>query len=153
MSNLLTDVEFRRVMNYTSASTGTSKATIVDMQGYDEVTFVCTLGTVVNNAVVTFQIAQAATNSSGAMVVSTATTGAITSDGTTIALSNKQLILTVTKPLYRYLEAQVVKATQNVTIDSVTAILSQPSAHKGRPITQGATVYSSAIHASPGAAS
>ena len=152
MSNLLTDVEIRKVLNYTAASQGTTDATIVDMAGYDEVTFICALGAVVNNGVVTFRIGQADTNDTSDMVVSTATSGAITSDGTTIALSNKCLILTVTKPKYRYLEAQVVKATQDTTIDSVIAILSKPSASKGRPTVQGATVYSSAIHASPVAA-
>ena len=147
--NLLTDVEFRRVMNRDAGTPATYKATIVDMADFDEVTFVVAFQTVVNAAVVTFRIAQAATNVSGDMVVSKATTGAITSDGTTIALSNKQLILTVTKPMHRYLEAQVVVATQNAPIDHVTACMSQA---RKRPTTQGATVHASAIHASPGAA-
>lgn len=149
MNNLLTDVEFRRVMNRDAGTPATYKSTIVDMAGYDEVTFVVAFQTVVNNAVVTFRVAQAATNSTGAMVVSTATTGAITSDGTTVALSNKQLVLTVTKPSFRYLEAQVVVGTQNAPIDHVTAILSNP---RKRKTTQGATVHASAIHASPSAA-
>ncbi len=149
MNNLLTDVEFRKVINNTAAGQATTKGTIIDMALFDEVTFICSLGAVTNNGVVTFRIAQAATNSTGAMAVSTATSGAITSDGSTIALSNKALILTVTKPSYRYLEAQVVTATQNGAIDCVWAILSKA---RNRPITQGATVYSSAIHASPAAA-
>jgi hypothetical protein len=149
MKNLIKDVQFARVSNAVSAGTGTTDCTIIDTKGYDEVTFVLSLGTVVNNGVVTFQIAQADTNVTGDMVVSTATTGAITSDGTTIALSNKDLILTVTKPKYRYLEAQVVRATQNATINGVMAILSKPRVN---PTTQGSSVYSSAIHASPGAA-
>ena len=149
MSNLLTDIEFRRVMNRDAGTPATYKATIVDMAGFDEVTFVVAFQTVVNGAAVTFRIAQAATNVTGDMVVSKATTGAITSDGTTIALSNKQLILTVTKPMHRYLEAQVVIATQNAPIDHITAILSSP---RDRATVQGSTVYSSAIHASPTAA-
>ena len=151
MSNLLTDVVVEKICNYTSAATdATTDCTIVDMAGYDEVTFICALGTVTNTAVVTFQIGQYTASVSGSMVVSTATSGAITSDGTTIALSNKMLILTVTKPKYRYLEAQVVKATANVVIDSVIAIKSKA---RNRGTSQSSThVYSSAVHASPVAA-
>jgi hypothetical protein len=149
VSNLLTDVEIERISNAVGAGTGTTDCTIVDMEGFDEVTFVCQLGTVTNDAVVTFRIAQYTADESASMVVSDATTGEITSDGTTIALSNKMLILTVVKPTFRYLEAQVVKATQNVVIDSVIAIKSKA---RNRPTAQGATVHSSAIHTSPAAA-
>ena len=146
MRNLLTDVEFRRVSASVAAGQGTTDCTIVDMEGYDEVTFVLALGTVVNDGVVTFQIAHADTNDTGEMAVTTATTGAITSDGTLIALSDKLLAVTVTKPEKRYLEAQVVKATQNAEIDGVIAILS-----KGRtqPAVQGTTVYDAKLFHTP----
>ncbi len=150
MGNLITDCELVKICNYAAAATDeTTDWTIVDMEGYDEVTFILALGTVVNNAVVTFQIGQHSTNVSGSMVVSKATTGAITSDGTTIALSNKILAITVTKPMYRYLEAQVVKADQNVTIDSVVAILSEA---RTRPTVQGSSVYTGLVFQSPAAA-
>ena len=148
--NLLTDVEFRRISNAVAAGTDdTIDCTIVDMEGYDEVTFVLALGTVTDTSVVTFQIAQHSTNVSGSMVVSKATSGAITSDGTTIALSNKLIAITVTQPMYRYLEAQVVRATANAVIDGVFAILSKA---RKRPTIQGTTVYSSLVFQSPAAA-
>lgn len=149
MGNFATDFEIIRISNDVAAGTGTTDCTIVDMEGYDEVTFICELGTVTNDAVVTFQIGQYSANESASMVVSEATTGAITSDGTTIALSNKLLVITVTKPDYRYLEAQVVKADQNVEIDSVIAILSKG---RTRPSTNGSTVYTEKVFASPEAA-
>lgn len=147
--NLIKDVELRRISNAVAAGQGTTDCTIVDMEGYDEVTFVLALGAVTNAGVVTFQIAQADDNDTNDMVVSAATSGAITSDGTTIALSNKLIAITVAKPSYRYLEAQVVRATQDAVIDGVFAVLS-----KGRsvPTTQGSTVYSGLVFQGPVAA-
>lgn len=144
------DMEIVKICNYTAAATDeTTDCTIVDMQGFDEVTFILALGTVTNTAVVTFQIGQFTASTSASMVVSAATSGAITSDGTTIALSNKCLAITVRNPVYRYLEAQVVKATANVVIDSVIAIKSKGSK---LPITQGSTVHGVYEFASPAAA-
>ncbi len=149
MGNLLTDVELRRVMNRDSGTAGTKKATIVDMEGFDEVTFVIAFQTVTNASEVTLQVAQAAINNTSNMVVSTGKLAKVTSDGTIIALSNKQLALAVTKPKERYLELQVVIGEQTAVIDHITAILSKP---RKRPTVQGATVVDSTIHQSPGAA-
>jgi hypothetical protein len=150
MGNLATDVEFRRISNTVAAGTDdTTDCTIIDMEGYDEVTFLLALGTVVNDAVVTLQVGQYSASTSGSMVVSEATSGAITSDGTTIALSNKMIAVTVTKPMYRYLEAQVVRADQNAEIDGVFAILSKS---RTKPTTQGTTCYSASVFQSPAAA-
>jgi hypothetical protein len=57
--------------------------------------------------------------------------------------------LTVTNARERYLDAQVVIADQNAPIDHITAFLSKARA---LPVTQGSTVYSSAVYAGPGAA-
>lgn len=51
MGNLIKDVEIRRISNAVAAGTGTTDCTIVDMEGYDEVTFVLALGAVTNNGV------------------------------------------------------------------------------------------------------
>jgi hypothetical protein len=147
--NLLSNVELRRVLNRDAGTAGTKKGTIIDMQNYEEATFVVAFQTVVNDSVVTVKVAHADTNSTGAMAATTATTAAITSDGTTIALSNKQIAVSVVKPLKRYLELQVVIADQNAPIDHVTAILSGP---RVMPTTQGATVYTSAAFVSPATA-
>lgn len=147
MGNLLTDVEIRRVSNaVAAASTGTTKATIIDMDGFDEVTFILLLGTVTNTAKVTFQIAQDDVNSTAGMAVTDATSGEIVSDGTTIALSNKAIALTINRPKERYLEAQVVKSTANIVIDGIIAILSKA---RTRPTANGSTVYMSKLFTSP----
>ncbi len=147
MGNLLTDVEFRRVSNRdTGVNDKTLKGTIVDMKGFDEVTFVVGFKTVVNDSKVTFQVAHGATNDTGDMTVTDATLGAIVSDGTTIALSNKQLALAVTKPKHRYLEIQLKIEDENAPTDHITAILSKA---RDRKTTQGATVHEDKIFQSP----
>ncbi len=149
MGNLLTDVEIRRVLNGAADGQSTAKGTIIDMEGFDEVTFVLSLGAVTNDGVITFSVNQGDINNTSNMVASTATSGAITSDGTTIALSNKLIAITITKPAHRYLEAQLTRATENAVSDGVIAILSKA---RKRPTVQGATVYKSELFASPGAA-
>lgn len=149
MSNFLTNVELRRVLNRDAGTAGTKKAAIVDMKDYDEVTFIVAFQTVVNASKVTFQIAQGDVNNTASMVVSAAKLPQITSDGTEVVLSNKQLAITVTQPMHRYLEAQVVIADQNAPIDHITAVLSKP---RKQPTGQGATVQNSAVFQSPGAA-
>jgi len=149
MRNLLTECEIVRVLNRNTGTPQTIDCTIVDMAGFDEVTFIASFQTVVNNAIVTLRVAQHSTNVTGAMVTSVATTGAITSDGTAIALSNKQLVVAVTKPKERYLEAQLVIADQNAPIDSVIAIKTKS---RKNATTQPSTVQSAVIFQSPGAA-
>jgi hypothetical protein len=149
MSNLLTDVEILRISDAVAAGQGTTKCTIVDMKGYDEATFIVDLGTVTNNGSVTLQIAQGDENDTSKLAVSTATTGAIKSDGTIVKLTKTLMIVTVTQPMHRYLEAQVVKADQNAVIDGAIAILSKA---RKLPIAQGATISASKVFQSPGAA-
>lgn len=149
MKNLLKSVDIRRIQTRDAGTPGTIDCDIIDMSGFDEVTFIAGFQTVVNDAIVTLQVAQSDENDTGEMVVSEATTGAITSDGTTIALSGKQLAVSVVKPTKRYLEAQLVIADQNAPVDYVIAILSNS---RSKPTSQGSTVQSSAIFANPAAA-
>jgi hypothetical protein len=145
-TNLLTNVELRRVSNRAAGTPATVKCTIVDMEGFEAVTFVAAFQTVVNDSVVTLKAAQGTVNNTANMTASVATLGAITSDGTDIALSNKMLALTVVKPRDRYVECQIVIADQNAPIDSVVAIL---SGARDRPTVQGSTVISSATFQTP----
>lgn len=145
---MVKDYKITRIKNSVSASQATTKCSIIDMAGFDEVTFLVALGAVTNTGKVTVQVAQGDANSSGGMEVSTATSGVITSDGTTIALSNKIIALTVNKPLKRYLELQVITATANGVIDSVVAIQGQA---RTKPVTQD--LGAAEFFLSPGAAS
>ncbi len=122
MSNLLSNVEFRRVLGYNAASTTNRKATIVDMAGYEGVTFVLTLGTMLNTGTVVLKAAQGDENDTAKMTESVATTGTVTSDGT----DNVQLVLDVIKPKGRYVEAQVELDTANSLIEGIVAILHGP---------------------------
>lgn len=147
--SLLQEIEIVRVENRNAGTPGTVKGDIIDMLGWDGVLFLVQFQTVVNDAVVTLKVAQGDTNDTADMAASVATTGAITSDGTTIALSNKTLAVEVVNPLERYLEAQVVIADQNAPIDTITAIKFRGGV---RPSVQPSGVYFSDTFVSPAAA-
>ena len=151
MNNMLYECDIQRVENRNAGTAGaTVKGDLIDMQGYEEVTFVVAFQTVVNGAVVTFKIAQGDENDTAEMVVSDAALAAVTSDGTEVALSNKQLAIDIQRPTKRYLEPQVVVATQNAPIDHITAFKYRPSV---KPIAaQNATVHASGTFLNPEAA-
>lgn len=143
---MVNDVLIKRVSAGVTAGTGTKKATIVDMAGYDEVTFIVLFGEVTNTSKVKVQVAQHSTNVTGSMVVTTATTDEIVSDGTEVKLSDKAVALTVNKPLERYLELQTVIGTANAVIDGVIAILGQA---RTKPVDLDATVQAGEFFLSP----
>jgi len=148
MRNLLNNTEIQRVLSRNAGTaSATAKGTIVDMQGYETATFIVAFQDVVSGAVVDVQVAQSDTNSTGSMVASEAkvnfTAGASDMD-------NRLAIVEVVNPGKRYLELQVVVATQNAPIDSAVCILSNPSVV---PTVQGATVIDSETFVTPEAAS
>ena len=149
--NLLNNVDIIRLENRNAGASGnTIKGDIVDMAGFEGALFIVAFQTVVNDAVVTFKIAHGDTNDTADMAATVATTGALTSDGTTIALSNKQLVLEIVNPVERYLEPQVVIATQNAPIDHITVIKFRKNLVPVQA--QGSTVHASATHISPATA-
>ena len=150
MHNLLTAIKHTRLLNRNTGTPQTIKGTILDMQGFESARFIVGFQTVVNDASVTFRLAQADTNATGDMVVSDATSGAIISDGTTIALSNKELILDVIGVQKRYLEIQVVIGAQNAPIDYIVA--DQYPAGMQPLASQGASVHASTTKLNPAAA-
>lgn len=147
MHNLANNSKHTRVLNRDDGTPGTKKATIIDTLGFEVHRFIVGFQTVVNDAGVTLRIAHSTANDTATMAVSTATTGAITSDGTVIALSNKELIVEVVGPTKRYLEAQVVIADQNAPIDYI--ICDQFRADQLPVAAQGASVHASATFNNP----
>ena len=146
--NFLKDCKVTRVHagGNGAASATPTKATIVDMQGYEYVAFVAELGDVVALSEVALRVAGGATNSTGAMALLTGSAG-----GTATATSydDKLVVLDVLKPTQRYLEAQLFHVTQNAPFDSILAI--QYGA-RSKPVTQGTTVVVGTTLTSPAAA-
>ncbi|PCJ18009.1 MAG: hypothetical protein COB02_11815 [Candidatus Cloacimonadota bacterium] len=119
--NLSKNVKSIVVLPAQSASQGTKKGAILDMQGVEGVQFVAVLTSAVDTSVVKLQVAQSDTNTTGSMVV---LTGSVDAPAAVAAnLSGKALILDLYKPLKRYIEPQVVIATENATVSCIIAIM------------------------------
>ncbi len=145
MKNLLSNIKVTRCTGYVVAGTTNQKGAIVDMAGFDGCLFIAQLGTMLNTGTIELAIGQAATNSSGAMVESKATSGEITSDGT----DNVFLAVDVYRPRMRYLEPHLKLGAANSLVESVFAIQ-----YKGRKMatTQADAVLAAKTFQSPGAA-
>jgi len=121
-----------------SASATPTKATILDMSGYQSVMFIAEFGNVLDTSVVSLKAGVSDTNDTATMTLltdfPTGTAGASTYD-------DKLVILDVPKVDKRYIEAQVFHVTADAPFDSVIAIQYNPT---NVPVTQGSTVVNSA---------
>ena len=121
-----------------SASATPTKATILDMSGYQSVMFIAEFGNVLDTSVVSLKAGVSDTNDTATMTLltdfPTGTAGAATYD-------DKLVILDVPKVDKRYIEAQVFHVTADAPFDSVIAIQYNPT---NVPVTQGSTVVNSA---------
>jgi len=145
MHNLLNNTKITRVSadGAGAASATPSKATIIDMDGFDSVMFIAAMGNVLDTSVLTLKAAGATTNSTGAMAL---LTGSATYTAAASDADDKLLILDVVRPPYRYIEAQLFHVTANGPFDGIFAI--QYNAARV-PTTQGSTVIASATTDSP----
>jgi len=114
--------------------------TAIDMQNFESVLFIAEFGAIVAGGVTSIEAHQSAASGSGF----TALLGTLVS--ITDAQDNKVLALEVVKPRERYVKCVVNRATQNATLEGITAILTGP---KKLPTTQDATVAASEAHTSP----
>lgn len=141
--NLSKGVKVTRVLNAVVAGTTAQNSSVIDMQGFEGVIFILTVGTLTATQVTSLKAQQGqAANLSDAADLAGSLVGPF-ADGD----SNKALILDVFKPQERYVRAVVNRATANAVIDGVIAI--QYQAGK-RPTTHDAsTVVASKVVAGP----
>jgi len=111
----------------------------VDMQNYESVMFVIQFGAIVAGAATSVKTQQSADDSSFADLEGTSQTVLDTDD-------NKAFVIDIVKPLDRYVRPVVLRATQNSTIESITAVL---YGARKMPITNDATIGGSETHVSP----
>lgn len=140
--NLLKDAKITRVMNAVAAGTSDQDGTVLDMAGFDAVCFIAAFGDNVSGSVLELQGFgnTASSTSSPAPVELTNdellnTVGASDSD-------NKLLVLDIVRPAYQYVFPRVKRGTQNAVIDGIIAIQYRT---RDLPVTQGSTVYDSAL--------
>ena len=145
MSNLLSNVKVIRCVGYNAASTTNRKGTIIDMEGFESVTFIAQFGTMLNASKIELVAGQHEENDTSKMVESEATTGEVLSDGT----DDVHLILDVVKPAKRYIEPHIKISDQNALVEGCIAILHGP---RTAPVEQDDAVLAAKTFQSPGAA-
>lgn len=121
INSILKDAKIVPVLNNTAAGTGdTLNGSIVDLQGFDSVCFIAKTGDCADTAVGTMKAycGEAADLADGAYK---ATTAAFTANATNS--DNKLVVLDVVRPGKRYVRADFVRATANIPIESMIAIL------------------------------
>lgn len=143
MENLLKDVTITRVMNAVAAGTTAQNSSVIDMSGWDGVTFILAVGTLTATQVTSLKCQQGnVSNLSDAADLAGTLVGPL-ADGD----SNKCLVLDIYRPTDRYVRAVVGRATANAVIDGVLAIQ-----YRGRksPVTQDTTtIAANEQHVSP----
>jgi len=123
------------VVEATAAAAQTALTSdIVDMDGYESVTFVALLGDVTSGSVLGLNVEHGDESGGGDMVDTTLnatfTAGASDADSKILAVEHH-------KPLKRYARAVLTRTTQNAVVGGIIAILSGP---RVAPVSQDATV-------------
>lgn len=135
--NMIYDAKFERVSNSVVAGTTDVQTSIVDMQGYTSIAFLVLLGTVTAGGQVTLTAKSNSANALTGADLLAATTTIVNTDN-----SNKALLVDVNKPTQQYVFLDMARATANVVIDGVIAILYNAIEH---PVTQDTSVAASAF--------
>lgn len=137
---LADQVSIDRVKNGVAAGQTNQTSDTVDTQGWDGVLFMILMGAITAGAATSCKARQGALSNMGdaADLLGTAQTIADSDD-------NKIFYIDVYKPRERYLDVQVLRATQDSVIDGIVAVK-----YRGRkfPATHGADVTGEK-HASP----
>jgi len=110
--NLSNDVRITKVSGAVAAGTTAVNSAVVDMQGYDGVIFLASLGTAAANNGVKAQQGQVSNMSDAADLAGTL----VSSNGT-----QTDLVLEIFRPRERYVRAAVVRGT-TTTVDAIWAI-------------------------------
>ena len=118
-----------------TAATTTLTTDVLDMQGYDGVTFIAALGDVSDTSVLSLAVYEHTANAASGTAISGATAGATAGASD---YDSKLLIVDVQKPSKRYVYATLARGTANAVVNGITAIRYKGS--HSCPVTQGSTV-------------
>lgn len=138
--SLLKECLIDKVLNNTAAGNGdTLNGDILDLQNFDSVLFIATLGDVAATAVGTLKaycgaksdLSDGAYKTASAIFTATATSA-----------DNKVVVLDVVRPGKRYVRAAFVRATANIPVESIVAIRYNA---RNIPTTQGTDVVASEL--------
>ncbi len=134
--NFTKNFEIREVNAPLGAANSTDdNSDIIDMSGYESVTFICAITDSAATGVATMTAEQSEANADGAMAALTGTATATCS--TNDDLNNTLLVLEVVKPREQYVQCVLTSATANIAFGSTIAILSKA---KTLPVSEHASV-------------
>ena len=138
------DVKVIRVMNAVAAGTTDQNGSAVDMQNFEGVVFIASLGALTATQVTQMKAQQSSDNGSPdtfADLTGTLTAAMADDD------DNQCIVLDIYRPRERYVRPVLLRGTANAVIDGITAIQYGP---RKKPTTHdAATVQASETHASP----
>jgi len=140
IQSLLADTKIIRVSNGAAAGTSAVTSSVVDMQGYQGICFIASLGTVVDASVLTLTVNENTANSTSSPTP-VAVTGGATQAFTASTSSNTDLIVDVVRPKDRYVYCVLTRTAQNATVNAIYAILYKANT---RPVTQTTNILASA---------
>jgi len=142
--NFLANQKIARVENAAAAGQTTLTSDVVDMKGYDGVTFLALLGDVDNTSALVLQ-AQHGDESDGSDMANLAGVAASHTADATDA-DNNVLAVEVFRPTKRYVRVTLARGTANAVVDGILAIQSEPNE---APVTQDASVIATDFALSP----
>jgi hypothetical protein len=141
MENLFIGAKITRVINTTAAGTTAVNGSVIDMQGFENVSFTALFGAITSTAVTGIKAQQGNASDGSDMADLTGTAIAIADTG-----SNKALAIDVIKPEKRYVRLVVTRGTANAVIDG--AIAMQYGA-RVEPVTNDTTIADAKLVISP----
>ncbi|MCK6475330.1 MAG: hypothetical protein L6Q35_00695 [Phycisphaerales bacterium] len=134
MEGFLKNCKVVRCKNAVAAgTTDITDATGVDTSGFEEVTFLVPFGAITGSAVTSIKAQQSEDDGSSDAYSDLEGSSVTVADDQ----DNKVAILSIRRPLKKYVKCVVLRATQNSAIDGIIAILRHP---RVRPVTQDTTV-------------
>ncbi|MDA0780668.1 MAG: hypothetical protein PQ612_06000 [Rickettsiales bacterium] len=144
--NLLKNVEFQEVLAPIAAGSSiNSDSDIIDMEGFEGVTFITPITDSADTGVATMNIEQNSANSASGMAALSGAIATVTSAAND-DINGQLLIVDVYRPKERYLRANLTSATANIAYGNTIAV---KYGAKKKPITQGSTVAASTQVVSP----
>ena len=133
-----------RVEPAAAAGQTTLTSDVIDMKGFDGVTFIAFLDDVLDTAVLTLQ-AQQGDQSDGSDATNLAGVAAsFTADPTNA--DDNMLAVEVARPTKRFVRVTLTRATANAAVDGIIAVQSNPAE---APVTQDASVLATDFALSP----
>lgn len=139
MQTVLENQKFAVVKAAQSAAQTAIESDVVDMKGFDDITFVALLGDVSDTCVLTLTLQQGESDDGSDMedtgISATYTAGASDADDKALAVEGHY-------PTKRYARAKLTRTTANAAVSGILALQSAPRGHV--PIDQDASVISSA---------